>query len=55
MGLFNRGGFSKGQKVYVVKKAEYGRIEQFKDGLVKVRGFKTGEMWVRKTDIEAGD
>jgi hypothetical protein len=55
MGIFNRSGFSKGQKVYVVRKAEFGRIEQFKDGMIKVRGFKTGEMWVRPSDIESGD
>lgn len=55
MGIFNRTGFSKGQKVYVIKKGEYGRIVKFKDGLIKVAGYKTGEMWVRATDIEAGD
>ena len=55
MGIFKRAGFSKGQKVYVVQKAEYGRIEQFKGELIKVRGYKTGEMWVRATVIEAGD
>ncbi|AXH68832.1 hypothetical protein SEA_COMRADE_139 [Streptomyces phage Comrade] len=56
MGLFNRTGFSKGQKVYVVKKAEYGRITEIKrDGMIKVDGYKTGEMWVRATDIESGN
>ncbi|QOI67515.1 hypothetical protein SEA_BEUFFERT_136 [Streptomyces phage Beuffert] len=56
MGIFNRSKFSKGQKVYVIGKAEYGRVKQIKsDGLIKVNGFKTGEMWVRETDIEPGD
>jgi hypothetical protein len=56
MGIFKRSGYKKGDKVYVIRKAEYGRVEQVKgDGLIKVRGFKTGEMWVRATDIERGD
>lgn len=55
MGIFNRTGYSKGQKVYIVNKAEYGRVTEIKrDGMIKVDGFKTGEMWVRPRDIEPG-
>ncbi|QNN99221.1 hypothetical protein SEA_FAUST_138 [Streptomyces phage Faust] len=59
MGLFNnnrRGGYKKNQKVYIVAKGEYGRIEKFESGgLIKVRGFKSGEMFVRVGDIQPGD
>lgn len=56
MGVFNRSGYKKGQKVYVVAKAEYGRIEKInRDGLIKVRGFKSGEMFVWAGDIRPGD
>ena len=56
MGLFNRSGYKKGQKVYIVVRAEYGRIEKIKrNGLIKVRGFKSGEIFVRAGDIQPGD
>jgi hypothetical protein len=48
--------FKRKQKVYIIKKAEYGRILDIKrDGLIRVDGFKSGEMWLRETDIEPGD
>jgi len=54
--LFRRRAYKKKQKIYIPKMAEYGRIEQFRGGLIKVKTFKSNqELWVKTHEIENGE
>lgn len=48
--------FKKKQKVYITRLAEYGRVEDFKNGLIKVKTFRTRkEIWIVPGEIENGE
>lgn len=54
--LFRKNKFKNRQKVYIPKSAEFGRISQMKDGLIKVNTFRSNrEMWLKPEDLENGE
>ena len=55
MGIFNRTGYRKGQKVYILKMGQYGTVKMKRGGLIKVQPYKSeNEIWVKPHEIEDG-
>lgn len=55
MGIFNRGGYKNGQKVYIKNIGKYGTVTMKRGGLIKVKPYKSkDEIWVHPHEIEDG-
>ncbi len=58
--MFNRTGFKKGQKVYIVWMQKYGRITQIRGGLIRIdvinpKPAQPKEIMAKPHEIENGE
>lgn len=58
--MFNRTGFRNKQRVYIPWMKKYGRIEQIRGGLIRIRIInpkpsQPNEIWAKPHEIENGE